>query len=82
MAKTKFRLFALALTLILISLSCRSEQNPLFQPKAENADAEEGANLIALLQNSPNPFTSSTLIRFGKICGSSRAEQQYISLTF
>jgi hypothetical protein len=65
MTKTKFWLVLLALTLVLILLSCRSKQNPLFQQETENtAAAEEERNLFTLMQNSPNPFTNSTLIRF------------------
>lgn len=53
------------LTALGLLFSCRAEPPFVFPEASENAsDAAGEAEFFTLLQNSPNPFSSSTLIRF------------------
>ncbi len=63
--KSSRRIWLPLLTAFGLWLACRAEQPFVFPAASENtSDAAGEAELFTLRQNSPNPFSSSTLIRF------------------
>jgi len=51
--------------LVICMLACRSEQKLFFPEEHQNTNGTDSeSESFTLLQNSPNPFSSSTLIRF------------------
>jgi len=65
MIKSSLRFLPLLCTVILLALACRSDQKLFFPEDHQNTNGTDSeSDFFTLLQNSPNPFSSSTLIRF------------------
>jgi len=65
MIKSSLRFLPLICASLWLALACRSEQKLFFPEDDDNTAGSDGeSSLFTLLQNSPNPFSSSTLIRF------------------